>query len=363
MMHRGEAKFFLLLAKVKDSTRKLYKKAVHEFIKWCDDNDISAETNDDLDWYLWEYIGEQYEQNNGAGRAKIAQLMAGLQLYVPQLRGRLPLSAQALAGWTKRHPSVRHPPLTWSLTVAIAAQLARWGRFDMAVGTLLAFACLLRIGELVALIVEDVLDASIDDPRVDSTKRSGVRFRSTKTGDNKFAELHDANVRQLLRLVIAGKRRSERVFSFSASNFRVWFKKAVVALGLDTRYVPHSLRHGAATALYMAGVPLETILVRGRWASTTSARHYVQSGESLLLAQHVPTTIRDTGRWIAQHLVQVFTGFKRRFRDLAKATRPSKRAARKLASPVASRHSSRHDWLVQPSYVDMDNWTHPVLPR
>jgi len=35
-------------------------------------------------------------------------------------------------------------------------------------------------------------------------------------------------------------------------------------LGLSAAYVPHSLRHGGATRLHMAGVPLDDILMRGR---------------------------------------------------------------------------------------------------
>jgi len=124
------------------------------------------------------------------------------------------MSAQALLAWKRLHPGERHPPLTWSLTVAVAAQLARWGRVDMAVGTLLAFAALLRIGELCSLRVEDLLDAGADDARVDSQFTSGVRLRSTKTADNLFAELHNAEVLQLLRALIKRKRRTDHLQLF-----------------------------------------------------------------------------------------------------------------------------------------------------
>lgn len=355
MPHRDLSSFFLLGAKVRDSTRQRYKAAVDDFIMWCDNNGIEANSKSDLDWELLEYIHDEYERNDDKGRTRVAHTMAGLQLFVPQLRGHLRLSAQALLGWKTRHPGQRHPPLTWDLTVAIAAQLARWGRFDMAVATLLAFSALLRIGELVGLRVEDFLDAKSDDPRVDGTRISGLRLRKTKTADNLFAELHTESVIQLLRALTAHKRPGARIFEFSAGNFRKWFKKAVVSLQLDHRYVPHSLRHGGATALYMSSVPIETILHRGRWASTKSARYYVQSGEALLLGQAPNRRARDLGRDCAADLVRVFSHLRRQNRSPIRAATSYTNYSH--AKPM--RHSTRHDWQVRPDYASLDGWSHP----
>lgn len=355
MPHRGLSDFWLLGAKVKDATLVRYKAAVRDFVAWCDQHGIKARQNDDVDEVFADYIHDCYELNNGAGRTKVAYAMAGMQLLAPPLRGKLPISAQCLLGWKKRHPGQRHPPLTWHITVAIAAQLAVWGHCDMAIGAMLAFASLLRIGELVGLHVSDFLDANADDPRVDFATRSGFRLRSTKTAANLFAELHNDDIRQLVRLLVNGKRSEDRIFAFSASSFRGWFKRAVCALGLDSSYVPHSLRHGGATALYMAGLPIETILHRGRWASTKSARYYVQSGEALLLAQRPVQRVRDVGRSAANALVAVFTAWRGRFHAAVKAaSRGQKRRCVRFVPPVQPRHSSRHDWQVRPDYIGLD---------
>lgn len=237
----------------------------------------------------------------------------------------------------------------------------------MAIGTLLSFCGLLRIGELVGLAVEDVLFAGFDDPRVDFAATSGLRLKRTKTGQNLFAELHNDDVVELLSSLCKGRRPDARVFNFSAGTFRTWFKRAVSALGLDDKYVPHSLRHGAATALYMAGVDIETILVRGRWASTKSARHYIQLGRSLLLAQKVAPDIRDIGKLVATCLCPVFKALQRkcaviRFSSRARSIM-SAMEARKRPPLAPQRHSSRHDFLVRPNYGALDAGAHPVLPR
>src|SRR6185437_14109276 len=128
-----------------------------------------------------------------------------------------------------------------------------------------------------------------------------------------------------------------------------------------------SLRHGAATALYMAGVDIETILVRGRWASTKSARHYIQLGRSLLLAQKVAPDIRDIGKLVATCLCPVFKALQRkcaviRFSSRARSIM-SAMEARKRPPLAPQRHSSRHDFLVRPNYGALDAGAHPVLPR
>ena len=55
----------------------------------------------------------------------------------------------------------------------------------------------------------------------------------------------------------------------------------------------------------MAGVPIEDILHRGRWASTKSARHYVQSGRALLLAEEVPPLATTLARVLVANVLRV----------------------------------------------------------
>src|SRR6185437_6407641 len=104
MPRRGLSDYFLLTAKVKDNTRATYMSAMDDFFDWCDYNDVRANTNHKLDWAFLDFMHDVYEANNGGGRAKVTQAMAGLQLFAPQLKGKLKLSAQALLGWKKRHP-------------------------------------------------------------------------------------------------------------------------------------------------------------------------------------------------------------------------------------------------------------------
>ena len=59
--------------------------------------------------------------------------------------------------------------------------------------------------------------------------------------------------------------------------------------------------------MFLAGERLEDILMRGRWASTKTARRYIQAGPSLLLQLEVPTATGALAADIAPHIFSLLT--------------------------------------------------------
>lgn len=162
------------------------------------------------------------------------------------------------------NPAVSYPPLSWDLACLIAVKLVVNGLSRYGIGVLLAFDCLLRVGELTALYREDVADSS--DIRVGHEyKGMTLRLRSTKTGPNQWVEVHDPTVITYVRQLVAQTRPGDLLFPFSSDVFRRVFKRTCADLDLSSRYVPHSLRHGGATRLCLMGWRMEDILRRGRW--------------------------------------------------------------------------------------------------
>ena len=168
-----------------------------------------------------------------------------------------------------------------------------------AIGTLVAFDCLLRVSELCALRVSDVIDATT--AAVDKSWRYALalRLRKTKTGENQSVPVQTLGVRKLLGVLLRLAGREERLFPFTTARFRGRFKAACKALGLSNKLVPHSLRHGGATHMYMSGVEVTTIKVRGRWASLQTCERYVQTGQALLGSMEIPTRIAQAGPVLA----------------------------------------------------------------
>ena len=51
----------------------------------------------------------------------------------------------------------------------------------------------------------------------------------------------------------------------------------------DTAFRTHSCRRGGATALALARLSLQEIMMQGRWTSESSCKEYIKKGEVLLV--------------------------------------------------------------------------------
>jgi integrase len=289
-------------AAVKPKTKKQYEQAVEQFLSWKHSVELSCDTAADMDAALAEYCEYLYTRDISGGKGKANYALAGVLRAMPEWKHSLPLSRQALKGWSRLRAPVSHPPLTWEVAVAMALSMAKSGYFGAGVALLLSFECYLRIGEMTSLRVSDVAFPS--DARLGSASSiSCLRLRSTKTGANQWVEIRDPDVIVLLRHVVDGKRADDSVFGLSQREYRAIFHAAREALGLlAIPHVPHSCRHGGATRDFMLHGQLEAVLLRGRWKSTDSARTYVQSAQALLLAVDIPTAVHKLGRRNARKL-------------------------------------------------------------
>lgn len=301
---------FLIQAAFAPPTVRRYTAAVRKFLEWIYDNNYVFSSTSEADELLLEYLHDFYLGGGGKGEAN--NTVYGVIMLVPALRQCLHSSRLALRGWSRLHPPQSYPPLTWELTVVIGVQMVRGGRLAEGLATILGFHCYLRLGEICNLRVSDVADSG--DARVGGEYRGmALRLRTTKTGPNQWVEVKDAAVIALLRQRLSGRRSGSFVFGFSASSYRRLFKAVLSNLGLSSAYVPHSLRHGGATRDHLLGASLEHVLMRGRWASTKSARHYIQAGRAMLLANEVPRRVAELGSLFASDLVSSFSLAQRHF--------------------------------------------------
>jgi integrase len=287
---------FLAMAALAPSTQAMYRRAALAFVGWLDSVDEDPADFDDLDVLIEEYLHLHWLGKHGHGKGFAANTVNGIIKLLPEAKGFLPRSHAALKGFEKSQPKVSYPPLSKTVAVALAVKLATDGRYRAGLATLVGFSCLLRISELVGLRREDVADHR-RDPRVDNdTRLMTLRLRATKTGPNQRVVVDDPVVADLLADAARRTRVGDFIFPFSAAAYRCLFKSACSAMGLSALYVPHSLRHGGATWLVARGHPVEEVMRRGRWASTRSARIYIQSGEASLLATQVPASVAAMGR-------------------------------------------------------------------
>jgi hypothetical protein len=294
---------FLIHSAYAPSIQLLYSTAVLDFTHWL------LQTGTDphfslFDDTLLDYI--HYLYFSGAGKIKAQQTIYGVVMMFPSLRTSLPLSMLALKGWTKLAPSMSYPHLTLPLTALISTSLATKGHWRLGAAVYLSFHGLLRISECLQLQPEDIALPGDVRMGLQSTYAS-VRLRKAKTGTNQFVTLTDPACLQLLEKLKYETKESTPLFPYSADKYRKLFKNTISSYGLSDKYVPHSLRHGGATYLHLSGVSIEDVLVKGRWASSKSARKYLQAGRALLLSQKISSSLAELAEKIQSDFIGLFS--------------------------------------------------------
>lgn len=228
---------------------------------------------------------------------------SALRTFNPVLDRSLPVSHDCVTRLERLRPSVSPPPLTWPLVVLYAWRLAPLDA-RLSVALLVAFDAYLRVSELLGLRVCDVV---VPAPGVD--RRPTLLLPRTKTGKGRLQAVvvNRPEVGRLLLQVRAaavaaapaeGGGSTAKLFPFGADVVRARMALVENEFRL-AHFTPHSFRHGGATADLQAGVPLDQVVLRGRWASLKSARRYLQTALAHSLAVGVLEPQHAWGRAIA----------------------------------------------------------------
>jgi integrase len=299
----------LLTAGYAPATKLKYLKAVERFVNFCDGNGLDANTFEELDTALSSYFQFMFD-NAGelhCSKSEAQCALFGVVMKLPRAQNELVLARRCLRNWNRQTPSVSYPPITRDLTVIVAANMASRGKLRHAIATLLGFDACLRVGELTSLKRKHVADSG--DPRLGSGFTGmAIRLEKTKTGPNQFVRLRDSSVVKLVRTLLKDCPSPESwLFPFTTAQFRYEFKRTVAALGLPD-YRPHSLRHGGATHLFVhEGKSIDYIMHVGRWASSKSARRYIQQGRALLMGLTIPPRIAEAAAVLARNPADAIT--------------------------------------------------------
>ena len=162
--------------------------------------------------------------------------------------------------------------------MAMVVLLTASGKHDAGLVVLLCYCGLLRIGEALGLRRSDVVFGS----------GSLVLLLSrTKTGEHQRVVLNNPAVALFVQRFLAAAPRGpdEKMCKITYSSFRTWFSRVAAVLGGGGhQFRSHSMRRGAATSLFTAGVPFPEIMFLGRWSSESSCRLYVRSAEAAMIS-------------------------------------------------------------------------------
>ena len=174
---------------------------------------------------------------------------------------------------------MRAPPMPVQVALALAWFFVRKGHIGGAFLIMLGFDSFLRTGELLSLIIDDVV--------IDEGGSGIVKLAHTKTGQRTAAyeatTINDPLCVQLFRIYLRElpQNTSSRNYIFLPKPhvFYSLFKEGLRWLGIEGYgFQPYSLRRGGATAYFRATRNMEATLDRGRWASARVARIYINDG-------------------------------------------------------------------------------------
>jgi len=204
--------------------------------------------------------------------------LAGIQHFLPRCIGRLRQSWKLLKVWQKVEPPMRVLPISPLILLGMAGLAARLGLQDVAAGLLVCFDGMLRSGELYNLTVGDVTFY-----HQHAVLRLGLTKSGKRTGKEEMVVINSLLAVAWLRRACRRRSPSEPLLRRGADHFRKCFKLFLQAFALEDLLLNvYSLRRGGATWDFLSHQSMERTLLRGRWASTSSARVYLQDATAMV---------------------------------------------------------------------------------
>ena len=255
---------------VTQKTKARYESAVSKILPFLESQDDTS----DLDGLVCDFMELQWSRDEAVGY--IADVLSGLHFFMPELRGTLRHSWRLFRQWRRVEAPQRAPPLTVWIVKAVIARALEIDQLAFAALFAVGYHCLLRTGELLALQFKDLELSSETGVISLYSSKSGLR-----TGTEEAVAVRDPLVLDLPRTLAVSQRfcPGQKLWPYSAQFFRNRFAEHMRFFRIShLQMKPYSLRRGGATFLLQIGLPLDTILLRGRWRSLNVARLYLQDG-------------------------------------------------------------------------------------
>ena len=277
----------VLLSKTKSRYQEIFER-FKKFHAWVDSFKIVAWEEFDEDAaqfieYLWE---------SGAPKSDASYALAAIQFYRPQAKHHLPWSWKLVKTWNQLELPTRATPLTPEWVMALAGKAFEWRQHRMGWLLVVGFSLFLRTGELVDLKANQVSLAARH------SSQSVVYLNQTKTTKRNNLPLERIIVdeelaHRALEELLVGLAPGETLSQLSHYQFRRLWHDLIHSLKLTgCGFAPYSLRRGGATSAYRAGVPLDALVTKGRWAHLATCRLYLDQGAQALTEFKLPAASR-----------------------------------------------------------------------
>ena len=255
-----------------------YKLALERFLIFAHHSEFDVVDATDLDYTLAEYFNCMHQEGEPVSSA--GHTLSGIKRFIPELRIQLPTASQYFRNWQRSHRPLRAVPISWELLQAMAAICWDQGSKETALLLYVGFNCFLRTSEMLALQFCHLLPH-----HTKAEVAVVIPFSKTSNGNAQVLLIKDDYI---WRLACALKRRRSHTAPLWAGTppmFRSTWAKLLQCLDFrPDDYTPYGIRRGGATWFFLETASLDATLARGRWATTKTARAYIDDG-TLTLAQ------------------------------------------------------------------------------
>lgn len=246
------------------------------------------------DEFLAEWILDGFE--SGGSKNHYSWALSALQKVYPRLR--LKTFWRVLDAWTAAAPVRQAPAAPPELLHSMIVLALVLGRPQLSLAMLLAYCGLLRVREVLNLRARDL---------VLGRSTLVLCLGRTKRGMEQKVILTNVSVIQWCAKYIQRfppQQPDEPVFDLSYGSMLRWVKRLAMLLGADVlQLTTHTFRRSGASELSRQGMPLQDILLYGRWLSERAARDYIRKGEVAIWRARGMLTDRDWDRILSWGLL------------------------------------------------------------
>ena len=302
-----------------------YRGAFQAFASWAARHRHSISPNS-VDRSLRKYLLHMFFTGGAPFDGRLALHGTIFVKELPRSPQSLPLSRDALAGFSTVVPELQRDPLPDEAKTLIAHDLlqSEGDQGFMAAGALVtAFDGFLRPSETVELESAHLhvlrgIRRRVDVPSVTATIRPLTPYcpgydppKRTKSGQHddtvvfgRSASLLGGEPWIASFLSILKTKRRGKLFPLSLHTWEVLMKRSAGRLGLSAlKPTPHCARHGAASHAYASGrLSLRDIQKKGRWLNPKSVRTYEKSGKLARQLGRMSTAQRSRARALSTTL-------------------------------------------------------------
>lgn len=277
-----------LLSSLKESTVTRYTLALEKLNNELEEQGCtwSSMSEEDQDMFLAEWIIDGYEA--GAVKAEFGWALSAVQKLYPRLR--LKVAWKVFDVWGQKVPLRQAPAAPPEFLHAMMAVAMMLNRPHLSLMMVLCYAGLLRVRESLQLCYKDLVVGPTE-----LVLCLGV----TKRGTEQKVVLRNNSVLLFVRhfLLHHPGQPWELLIPLSYSACLRWVKRLSFLLGGETLTVTtHTFRRSGASELSRQGLPLQDILLYGRWQSERSAREYIRQGEVAVYRARQLITAELAGR-------------------------------------------------------------------